>query len=91
MSILDGSFSGRPEDALDGLFAVPRFEVVAMGPGVSSTIGVDVGRSLAIRGWFQPRVIDSTGGLHGYGGGLDRKRALLELEGALAPQPSLFT
>lgn len=47
MSILDGSFSGRPEDALDGLFAVPRFEVVAMGPGVSSTIGVDEAQAFA--------------------------------------------
>jgi methylated-DNA-[protein]-cysteine S-methyltransferase len=28
------------------------------------------------------RVVGSTGGLTGYGGGLDRKRALLELEGA---------
>jgi methylated-DNA-[protein]-cysteine S-methyltransferase len=30
------------------------------------------------------RVVGSTGSLVGYGGGLDRKRALLELEGALA-------
>jgi methylated-DNA-[protein]-cysteine S-methyltransferase len=29
------------------------------------------------------RVIGADGGLVGYGGGLDRKRALLELEGAL--------
>jgi methylated-DNA-[protein]-cysteine S-methyltransferase len=29
------------------------------------------------------RVVGSTGALTGYGGGLDRKRALLELEGAL--------
>jgi methylated-DNA-[protein]-cysteine S-methyltransferase len=32
------------------------------------------------------RVLHSGGGLGGYGGGLDRKRWLLELEGALAPQ-----
>lgn len=31
------------------------------------------------------RVVGSTGSLVGYGGGLDRKRALLELEGALLP------
>jgi methylated-DNA-[protein]-cysteine S-methyltransferase len=31
------------------------------------------------------RVVGSTGSLVGYGGGLDRKRALLELEGALPP------
>ena len=32
------------------------------------------------------RVVGSTGSLVGYGGGLDRKRALLELEGALLPE-----
>jgi methylated-DNA-[protein]-cysteine S-methyltransferase len=32
------------------------------------------------------RVIGSTGSLVGYGGGLERKRTLLELEGALLPQ-----
>ena len=31
------------------------------------------------------RVVGSTGALTGYGGGLDRKRALLELEGSLSP------
>ncbi len=31
------------------------------------------------------RVVGSTGSLVGYGGGLDRKRTLLELEGALRP------
>jgi len=31
------------------------------------------------------RVVGSTGALVGYGGGLERKRALLELEGALSP------
>ncbi|MCB9845115.1 MAG: methylated-DNA--[protein]-cysteine S-methyltransferase [Phycisphaeraceae bacterium] len=34
------------------------------------------------------RVIEKDGSLRGYGGGLDRKRRLLELEGAL--QPTLF-
>jgi methylated-DNA-[protein]-cysteine S-methyltransferase len=32
------------------------------------------------------RVLHSGGGLGGYGGGLERKRYLLELEGALAPE-----
>jgi methylated-DNA-[protein]-cysteine S-methyltransferase len=32
------------------------------------------------------RVVGSTGSLVGYGGGLDRKRQLLELEGSLLPQ-----
>jgi len=31
------------------------------------------------------RVVGSNGALVGYGGGLDRKRALLELEGAISP------
>jgi methylated-DNA-[protein]-cysteine S-methyltransferase len=34
------------------------------------------------------RVLRSGGSLGGYGGGVERKRWLLELEGALAPQPS---
>jgi methylated-DNA-[protein]-cysteine S-methyltransferase len=34
------------------------------------------------------RVLRSGGSLGGYGGGLDRKRFLLELEGALAPPPA---
>ena len=36
------------------------------------------------------RVIGSDGNLVGYGGGLPLKRALLELEGALVPEPTLF-
>lgn len=36
------------------------------------------------------RVIDSNGRLHGYGGGLDRKKWLLEHEGALKPEATLF-
>ncbi|NND70930.1 MAG: methylated-DNA--[protein]-cysteine S-methyltransferase [Rhodothermales bacterium] len=36
------------------------------------------------------RVIGSDGSLTGYGGGLWRKQRLLELEGALVPEPDLF-
>lgn len=36
------------------------------------------------------RVIGSDGQLTGYGGGLTLKQALLELEGALRPEPRLF-
>ncbi|HJO03374.1 MAG TPA: methylated-DNA--[protein]-cysteine S-methyltransferase [Acidobacteriota bacterium] len=36
------------------------------------------------------RVIGSDGSLTGYGGGLERKRQLLELEGARITQPTLF-
>ena len=35
------------------------------------------------------RVIDSNGGLHGYGGGLDRKKFLLELEARVSGQQCL--
>jgi hypothetical protein len=41
MAILDGGFGGEPEGALEALFAVPRFDVVAMGAGVSTTIGAN--------------------------------------------------
>lgn len=37
------------------------------------------------------RVIESGGGLRGYGGGLERKQFLLELEGAWPTQPTLFS
>ncbi len=36
------------------------------------------------------RVIEATGNLRGYGGGLDRKHWLLQHEGALPETPSLF-
>ena len=36
------------------------------------------------------RVVGADGSLTGYAGGLDRKRRLLELEGALVTPPSLF-
>ncbi|ADG98118.1 methylated-DNA/protein-cysteinemethyltransferase [Segniliparus rotundus DSM 44985] len=36
------------------------------------------------------RVLGSTGGLTGYAGGLDRKRALLEHEGALLPAEAML-
>ncbi len=45
MSILDGGFSGQVDDALAALFAVPSFDVVAMGPGVSTKVGVDEARA----------------------------------------------
>jgi methylated-DNA-[protein]-cysteine S-methyltransferase len=32
------------------------------------------------------RVVGASGALTGYGGGMDRKRVLLELEGALEPR-----
>lgn len=37
------------------------------------------------------RVIDKSGSLRGYGGGLERKKFLLELEGAIQPESSLYS
>lgn len=52
-------------------------------PGASRAVGAANGRNPI--GIIVPchRVIGADGSLTGYGGGLDRKRALLELEGAL--------
>jgi hypothetical protein len=40
-SIIDGSFEGSPEDATRAMLAVPSFDVVAIGPGVSARVGLD--------------------------------------------------
>lgn len=37
------------------------------------------------------RVIDKSGSLRGYGGGLERKKFLLELEGAIQPEGHLYS
>ncbi|MGB5703799.1 MAG: hypothetical protein WBM48_13345, partial [Polyangiales bacterium] len=47
MSILEGAFTGSSRDAIEALFAVQSFDVVAMGAGVSSTVGVDEVAALA--------------------------------------------
>ena len=47
MSILEGAFTGGSRDAIEALFAVQSFDVVAMGAGVSSTVGVDEAAALA--------------------------------------------
>ena len=59
MAILYDSFSGDPDDALQALFAVPAFDVVETGPGVSSRIGVDEARSRTqdTRRWWAAGVI----------------------------------
>lgn len=61
-------------------------------PGGSRAVGLANGRNPI--GIIVPchRVIGSTGGLTGYGGGLDRKRALLSLEKMNAPaEATLFS
>ena len=41
MAILDGSFDGDPDAAVRAVLAMPAFDVVTLGRGVSSRIGVD--------------------------------------------------
>lgn len=59
-------------------------------PGGARAVGLANGRNRIAIVIPCHRVINSDGGLHGYGGGLDRKRSLLELEGAL-PAPKRGT
>lgn len=94
---LDGTeFQRRVWDALR---AIPYGETRSYGeiaaqigsPGASRAVGLANGRNPI--GIIVPchRVVGSTGNLTGYGGGLDRKRILLDLEKARQPaQPSLF-
>lgn len=60
-------------------------------PGASRAVGLANGRNPI--GIIVPchRVVGATGGLTGYGGGLDRKRTLLALEARREPaEPALF-
>jgi methylated-DNA-[protein]-cysteine S-methyltransferase len=57
-------------------------------PGASRAVGLANGRNPISIIVPCHRVIGSTGGLTGYGGGIDRKRALLALE--TEPVPALF-
>lgn len=60
-------------------------------PGASRAVGLANGKNPI--GIIVPchRVIGSTGGLTGYGGGLDRKQRLLAFEGAAAEAPATAT
>ncbi|MGB5266454.1 MAG: hypothetical protein WBN30_07695, partial [Polyangiales bacterium] len=47
LAVLDGALPGASgDDAIRALFAVPNFDVVAVGSGMSSRIGVDEGLEL---------------------------------------------
>jgi AraC family transcriptional regulator of adaptative response/methylated-DNA-[protein]-cysteine methyltransferase len=50
-------------------------------PGAARAVGLANGRNRIAIVIPCHRVINADGGLHGYGGGLERKRKLLELEG----------
>ncbi|MDX3853039.1 methylated-DNA--[protein]-cysteine S-methyltransferase [Streptomyces sp. AK02-01A] len=65
---------------------------VALGkPGASRAVGLANGRNPISIIVPCHRVIGSTGGLTGYGGGLDRKQRLLVFEGATAGVPAVAT
>jgi methylated-DNA-[protein]-cysteine S-methyltransferase len=79
---------------LDELARVPYGELTTYGtlaaragrPRAARAVGTVMNRNPVPIVLPCHRVVGSTGSLVGYGGGLDRKRILLELEGAL-PQP----
>ena len=56
-------------------------------PGAARAVGLANGRNPIAIAIPCHRIVGSDGRLVGYGGGLDRKRALLEHEGGLALQP----
>lgn len=60
-------------------------------PGASRAVGLANGRNPVSIIVPCHRVIGSTGGLTGYGGGLDRKQRLLVFEGAAAAVPAVAT
>jgi hypothetical protein len=54
MAIIDGVFAqAGTDDLLRALFAVPSFDVIAIGPGMSARLGVDetLGREQELRRW----------------------------------------
>lgn len=79
---------------LDELARVPYGEVTTYGklaaragrPRAARAVGTVMNRNPVPIVLPCHRVVGSTGALVGYGGGLDRKRTLLELEGALLPE-----
>lgn len=85
----------------DALKSIPYGETVSYGeiarrigkPSAVRAVGLAVGRNPVSIILPCHRVVGSTGGLTGYGGGLWRKQFLLELEGcypiAMANQPPL--
>jgi methylated-DNA-[protein]-cysteine S-methyltransferase len=78
---------------LDELARVPYGELTTYGtlaakagrPRAARAVGTVMNRNPVPIVLPCHRVVGSTGALTGYGGGLDRKRTLLELEGALSP------
>ena len=79
---------------LDELARVPYGQVTTYGtlaaragrPRAARAVGTVMNRNPVPIVLPCHRVVGSTGSLVGYGGGLDRKRTLLELEGSLLPE-----
>ncbi|MFE7568238.1 methylated-DNA--[protein]-cysteine S-methyltransferase [Streptomyces sp. NPDC057539] len=79
-----------------GLLRIPYGETRSYGeladslgkPGASRAVGLANGKNPISIIVPCHRVIGSTGGLTGYGGGLDRKQRLLAFEGAAAEAPA---
>jgi methylated-DNA-[protein]-cysteine S-methyltransferase len=92
---LDVRGDGFAARVLDELARVPYGEVVSYGelarrsgnPRAARAVGTTMNRNPIPIVLPCHRVVGANGSLVGYGGGLDRKRYLLELEGAL---PQLF-
>jgi methylated-DNA-[protein]-cysteine S-methyltransferase len=89
--------NGFQHEVWELISAIPYGETITYGalaaalttPSHARVVGAAVGSNpLSI---IVPchRVLGKSGQLTGYAGGLDRKRRLLELEGALQPQPQL--
>jgi methylated-DNA-[protein]-cysteine S-methyltransferase len=79
------------------LLAIPCGHVVSYGgiangmgkPAAVRAVGAAVGRNPVSIIVPCHRVLGATGALTGYAGGLDRKKALLQLENAAALRPEL--
>lgn len=82
----------------DLLLAIPYGRTTSYGavarqlgqPGAARAVGRANGRNRIAIIIPCHRVIDSSGGLHGYGGGLHRKRYLLELETTFSGEGALW-
>jgi hypothetical protein len=63
MAVIDGSFEGDPKAALRALFAVPSFDVISVGRGISARIGVDEALAQAQdrRRWWAAALILTVG------------------------------
>jgi hypothetical protein len=59
MSVLEDGFAANPDDALRALFAIPSFDLVSVGAGMSSSVAPDAGLDARQdrRRWFAAGLI----------------------------------